>query len=75
MPYKSLARIVGSCPTGDRCLGRAIPDRADHRNADPLFERFPEANPVRRGNVMARLRMIVLYDQSEAFRGWWSNGQ
>jgi NAD+ synthase len=37
--------------------------------ADSLFERFPEANPVRRGNVMARLRMIVLYDQSEAFRG------
>jgi NAD+ synthase len=37
--------------------------------ADPLFERFPDTNPVRRGNVMARLRMIVLYDQSEAFRG------
>jgi NAD+ synthase len=37
--------------------------------AAPLFERFPEAGPVRRGNVMARLRMIVLYDQSEAFRG------
>ena len=37
--------------------------------ADALFEHFPDANPVRRGNVMARLRMIVLYDQSEAFRG------
>jgi len=36
---------------------------------DPLFERFPEANQVRRGNIMARARMIVLYDQSEAFRG------
>jgi NAD+ synthase len=36
---------------------------------DPLFERFQEAGPVRRGNVMARMRMIVLYDQSEAFRG------
>lgn len=36
---------------------------------DPLFERFPEAGPVRRGNIMARMRMIVLYDQSEAFRG------
>jgi NAD+ synthase len=35
---------------------------------DPLFARFPEANPVRRGNAMARARMIVLYDQSEAFR-------
>jgi NAD+ synthase len=36
---------------------------------DPLFERFPDANPVRRGNAMARARMIVLYDQSEAFDG------
>ena len=36
---------------------------------EPLFARFPEANQVRRGNAMARARMIVLYDQSEAFRG------
>ncbi len=36
---------------------------------DPLFERFPDAGRVRRGNAMARARMIVLYDQSEAFRG------
>lgn len=36
---------------------------------DPLFERFPEAGSMRRGNAMARARMIVLYDQSEAFRG------
>lgn len=36
---------------------------------DSLFERFPDANHVRRGNVMARARMIVLYDQSEAFGG------
>lgn len=35
----------------------------------PLFERFPDAGQVRRGNVMARARMIVLYDQSEAFGG------
>jgi NAD+ synthase len=36
---------------------------------EPLFERFPEADQVRRGNVMARARMIVLYDQSQAFEG------
>jgi NAD+ synthase len=36
---------------------------------DPLVARFPDTNPVRRGNIMARMRMIVLYDQSEAFRG------
>lgn len=35
----------------------------------PLFERFPDANAMRRGNVMARARMIILYDQSEAFGG------
>lgn len=36
---------------------------------EPLFARFPEADKVRRGNVMARARMIVLYDQSEVFDG------
>ena len=36
---------------------------------DPLFGRFPDANQMRRGNAMARARMIVLYDQSEAFHG------
>lgn len=36
---------------------------------DPLFERFPDMDQVRRGNVMARARMIVIYDQSEAFGG------
>ena len=36
---------------------------------EPLFERFPEMSQVRRGNAMARARMIVIYDQSEAFRG------
>jgi NAD+ synthase len=36
---------------------------------EPLFQRFPEADHKRRGNVMARARMIVLYDQSAAWRG------
>jgi NAD+ synthase len=36
---------------------------------EPLFSHFPEANKVRRGNAMARARMIVLYDQSEEFSG------
>lgn len=36
---------------------------------EPLFERFPEMSRMRRGNVMSRQRMIVLYDQSEAFNG------
>jgi NAD+ synthase len=36
---------------------------------DPLFERFPEMTDRRKGNIMARERMIILYDQSEANRG------
>ncbi len=35
----------------------------------PLFERFADMSDKRRGNVMARLRMILLYDQSAAFGG------
>ena len=36
---------------------------------DSLFVHFPEADRLRRGNAMARARMIVLYDQSVAFNG------
>jgi len=37
--------------------------------ADPLIDQQPDMSPVRKGNIMARLRMIVAYDQSEAFKG------
>ncbi|MDI6874322.1 MAG: NAD+ synthase [Actinomycetota bacterium] len=33
---------------------------------DAYFQFFPEADPKRRGNFMARCRMAVLYDQSAA---------
>jgi len=36
---------------------------------EPLFARFPDMNHQRKGNAMARARMIVLYDQSVAFSG------
>lgn len=36
---------------------------------DPLFEIDPEISKLRKGNIMARERMIVLYDQSEVFKG------
>ncbi len=36
---------------------------------DPLIQRDPEITRMRKGNMMARMRMIVLYDQSEAFKG------
>jgi NAD+ synthase len=37
--------------------------------ADGLINRFPDMNRIRQGNIMARMRMIVLYDQSEVFHG------
>jgi NAD+ synthase len=36
---------------------------------DPLIENDPDMSKTRKGNIMARARMIVLYDQSEAFKG------
>jgi NAD+ synthase len=36
---------------------------------DPLIAKFPEMNAMRKGNIMARMRMIVLYDQTAAFNG------
>jgi NAD+ synthase len=37
--------------------------------ADPLIAQFPEMSSLRKGNIMARQRMIILYDQSAAWRG------
>jgi NAD+ synthase len=36
---------------------------------DPLINRFPDMDNKRKGNIMARQRMIILFDQSEAFKG------
>jgi NAD+ synthase len=35
---------------------------------EPLFKLDPQISKMRMGNIMARERMIVLYDQSEAFK-------
>jgi NAD+ synthase len=37
--------------------------------ADPLINRFSDMSNTRKGNIMARLRMTILYDQSVAFGG------
>jgi NAD+ synthase len=37
--------------------------------ADPLIAQQADMSKVRGGNIMARCRMVVLYDQSEAFKG------
>jgi NAD+ synthase len=70
MPYKTSSpdsledaqRVISA--TGVQSMTVPITEMVD-----PLFERFPEMNSVRKGNVMARARMIILYDQSEAFKG------
>jgi len=36
---------------------------------DPYLEQHPQMSDVRRGNVMARMRMIVLYDHSALWNG------
>lgn len=36
---------------------------------EPLFQQFPDMNAIRKGNIMARQRMIILYDQSVAWGG------
>jgi len=37
--------------------------------ADGLMAHDPQMSPMRKGNIMARCRMVTLYDQSEAFGG------
>lgn len=37
--------------------------------ADPLINRFPEMSQLRKANIMPRIRMTVLFDQSAAFNG------
>ena len=36
---------------------------------EPLFKLDPQISKMRMGNIMARERMIVIYDQSEVFKG------
>ncbi len=37
--------------------------------ADPLISRDENMSDMRKGNIMARMRMIIAYDQSEVFKG------
>jgi NAD+ synthase len=36
---------------------------------DPIIAFEPEMSEIRKGNIMARARMIIAYDQSEKFKG------
>ncbi len=70
MPYKTSsqesldhAQLVIN-KTGVQSISIPISDIADG-----LINQFPNMSKVRQGNIMARSRMIVLYDRSVAFNG------
>jgi len=70
MPYKTSSpdsledaqRVIDK--TGVRTMTIPITEMVE-----PLLEKYPDMDAVRRGNVMARMRMIILYDRSAAFNG------
>ena len=65
MPYKSsvdTSRIHSEAAA--RSAGVELITREITPMADPYFESLPEMDRMRRGNVLARLRMILLYDLS-----------
>lgn len=70
MPYKSSSpeSLEHACmvieATGVQSLTVPITDMVE-----PLFALFPDMDSMRKGNIMARQRMIILYDQSVAFKG------
>lgn len=70
MPYKTSAQE--STTDADRVIeALGIPSLTVPISgmADALIGQFAEMSPMRQGNIMARLRMTVLYDQSVAFGG------
>ena len=70
MPYQSSsADSLGDAQNVIDDLGLAHLTLPITAMVEPLFARFPQMSSLRRGNVMARMRMIALYDQSMAWGG------
>ena len=70
MPYKSSAPdSLEDAEVTARRFGVRMETIEITPMVDPLIQRDAEMSKTRRGNVMARARMIVLYDQSEVFKG------
>jgi NAD+ synthase len=70
MPYKtSAAASLNDAGLVIEDLGLPSLDVPITEMADPLINRFPDMSNVRKGNIMARLRMVTLYDQSVAWGG------
>lgn len=65
MPYKtSSAASLSDADLVIEALGIKAITVPISGMADALIEQFPDMTPLRKGNIMARMRMIVLYDQS-----------
>jgi NAD+ synthase len=70
MPYKTSAEAsLNDAGLVIQALGLPHLDIPITPMADPLIERFPDMSNLRKGNIMARLRMVTLYDQSVAWGG------
>jgi NAD+ synthase len=70
MPYKSSSpdSLEDAQETAD-CLKVPLQTIEITAMVDPLIDREPDMSKVRKGNLMARARMIILYDQSEVSKG------
>ncbi len=70
MPYKtSSSASLDDAGLVIEALGLPSLDVPITDMADPLIDRFPDMSNLRKGNIMARLRMVTLYDQSVAWGG------
>lgn len=70
MPYKTSSQdSLDHAMLVIKDLGMPHLDIPITEMADGLISKFPDMSDMRKGNIMARCRMITLYDQSEAFKG------
>ena len=70
MPYKGSSR--DSLEDAQTLIDQlAVPSKTIEITdiVEPIFQLDKEISKKRKGNIMARTRMVVLYDQSEAFNG------
>jgi NAD+ synthase len=70
MPYRtSASNSLSDAESVIKALGTPSETIEITDMADPLFARFPDMSNIRKGNVMARLRMLILYDKSAEWGG------
>jgi NAD+ synthase len=70
MPYKtSSADSLEDAEKTATCYGVRMETIEITPMVEPMIQLDPQISNLRKGNLMARSRMIVLYDQSEVFKG------